>query len=98
MISFLSCTAGFALALSDYSSETFCTTDIGMSMRLIKVLAAFFLLLGGCSEDPASQRIDSWRKSLKLDFPDFDETRTVAKVGMRMLRSYWGKCMLKGLV
>ena len=81
MISFPPRTAGFALALAYSSLETFCTTDIGMSMRQIKILAAFFLLLGGCSEDPASQRIDSWRKALKLDFPDFDETRTAAEGG-----------------
>ena len=91
MISFLSCSAGFSLTLSDYSSETFCTTDIGMSMRQFKVLAAFFLLLGGCSEDPASQRIDSWRKSLKFDVPDFDETRTAAEGGNADAQIIWGK-------
>ena len=97
MISFPSCTAGFALALSDYSLETFCTTDIGMSMRLIKVLAAFFLLLGGCSEDPASQRIDSWRKSLNFDVPDFDETRTAAEGGNADAQIILGQMYAEGI-
>lgn len=97
MISFSPCTAGFALALADSSPETFCTTDIGMSMRLIKVLAAFFLLLGGCSEDPASQRIDSWRKALKLDFPDFDETRTAAEGGSADAQIILGQMYAEGI-
>ena len=97
MISFPPCTAGFALALSDYSPETFCTTDIGMSMRQFKVLAAFFLLLGGCSEDPASQRIDSWRKSLKFDVPDFDETRTAAEGGNADAQIILGQMYAEGI-
>lgn len=89
------CTAGFALAFSDCSPEKFYTTEVGM--RLIKFLAAFLLLLGGCSEDPSSRRIQSWRNSLKSDVPDFDETRTAAEGGSADAQMTLGEMYADGI-
>ena len=66
-------------------------------MRLIKFLAAFLLLLDGCSEDPSSRRIKSWRNSLKADVPDFDETRTAAEGGSADAQTTLGKMYADGI-
>jgi len=66
-------------------------------MRLIKFLAAFLLLLGGCSEDPSSKTIQPWRNSLKWDVPDFDETRTAAEGGSADAQTTLGKMYADGI-
>ena len=87
--------AGFALAFSDCSPENCYSTEVGM--RLIKFLAAFLLLLGGCSEDPSSRRIQSWRNSLKAEVPDFDETRTAAEGGSADAQMTLGEMYADGI-